>query len=927
MAKRITLRELQDRLLDPEIPEAELRDYFAIDEDRSEAFAPAVAIDPETVDDEGLEADIALRFLNSASRLKRKFRYDARRKEAQVRIRAVSEGDSWFQFPLLLDDVIDQLHELRQDMAIRSLGAAGDLLRDIVAEDELTRAIEDEEASVFLISGGGNDMVGGGRLASVLHEFQQGRKAEDYPNAAFQAFLGEIRDLYDGLFDRLTTRFPNLKIFCHGYDNAIPASGKWLGKPMAKLDIRDQRLQREIVEVLIGRFNGVLAELREKYDGSVWHVDCTGAVGADRWFDELHPRNEGYRDVALRFSDALDLAGVESVAPEGVCPGRSSFLRDARELSPGNRRRLVAHRARRVVQKGFERVRDDDRAAALREEISFTQEKIHLGRDFLPASFLTRGAERSRSVCRIRTGTSLGTGFLIAARRFIMTNNHVLPTRGVASGSVAEFELEEGREPVTARLRPDRLFLTDRALDFTIVGCEEAGLSGIEPVALLRNPMTVDAGERVNIIQHPRGRPKEIAIHENKTVSVLDRVIRYRTDTEPGSSGSAVFNNDWELVALHHAGHKRADGTALNEGIRMAAIVSHLTRESAAESAEIGAAQELLGLVPDSSPYLGFFDVAGVEGDGLEIELPDFRGTPDFADVGFWNIEHFNDSVDDERIADVADVTSRLAMDVMGLTEVQEGAMDRLAEALRDRGQNAEFELLNVRGAQDIAVLYDADTTRVELATDLSDRYADDLAVETPGGNTAFPRRPLFARCHVQDDEGGEVRFLMIVVHLKAFGDPTSRARRRLAAEVLGRVIEDIREQEEIPVILGGDFNERLNNDVLSGLTDAPDLFTLTTDDQDDNAISYVGTRHRSLIDHIIISRDVRPGDLAGDDAAIIRLDRSVADFADDVSDHVPVVMRVVLRDAPVAVEPVGEDGRARIQVPEGTHSLTLDFD
>lgn len=96
-----------------------------------------------------------------------------------------------------------------------------------------------------------------------------------------------------------------------------------------------------------------------------------------------------------------------------------------------------------------------------------------------------------------------------------------------------------------------------------------------------------------------------------------------------------------------------------------------------------GAAEEILQHVTDTRPYLGFFDFYGVgERDSLEIEVPDFAGTPDYADVAFWNIEHFNDSVSQERIQDAGEVISRLSMDVIGPAKVQQGALTRLITAL-----------------------------------------------------------------------------------------------------------------------------------------------------------------------------------------------------------------------------------------------------
>lgn len=590
---------------------------------------------------------------------------------------------------------------------------------------------------------------------------------------------------------------------------------------------------------------------------------------------------------------------------------------DSHDLDPSLFRRLVTRRMRQLSGELTPLVQCEDE----RRDMESTLEKIHRTVDFLPVSFLQKGTERAKAVCRIVTQRSLGTGFLVA-NGFVMTNNHVIEDRATASGTRAEFGFDGNQTPVTVQLRPDRFFITDETLDFTIVACDMTGLSDVTPIALKRNPATVSRRERVNVIQHPRGRAKEVAIHDNRVERIRDTVIKYRTDTEPGSSGSPVFNNDWELVALHHAG-VRQGASAENEGVRISAIVQRLMRGSRGRNESSRELEDLMQTVTDVSPYFGFFDRLGiVDDEDLEVEVPNFGGTSQFADVGFWNIEHFNNSVSDDRVSRVADVVASLALNAIGLTEVQEGALQRLQAQLVRHGFDYGFELLNVRGAQDIAVLFDRDTTTVKSRGDIARRHKKKLKAKTTTGRTVFPRAPLFVECTVDEGQGAAAKFLMIVVHLKAFGDAASKQRRRLAAEALAAIIEDVREREELPVVLGGDFNETLNNDVLAALTGSPDLISLTADDAVSGALSFVGDRHRSLIDHIITTKDVSTGDISGDDAAIVRLDQSIRDFADDVSDHVPVVVRIVYRDAPVAVDPDTNGAITTIEIPDGVDRL-----
>lgn len=844
MTKQITLTELKAKIRDIDTPDEEIAAYLVAAPEASDAFAPQVRINPVLVDDEGTEADVAMRFFNAMSKRRRQKKYSRKIESGWTGLRIVSEGDSWFQYPFLLSDVIDQLFD---DYAIYSLGAAGDLVQDMLDQDEVLQAVRQHKPHVFLISGGGNDLLGDGMLKTALHPFKAGKPPKDYPNATFAKRLKDIIGVYRSIFASLLAEFPNLKILCHGYDYAQPANARWLGKPMAALGIKDKALQAQIVAELINRFNTALVSLASEFPGSVVRVSCLDSVG-NNWHDELHPNNTGYAAAADKFRAVIASMFGSTTQFEttgALSPGKEAMI-DAEDLEPEAFRELVDHRGRELLNTPLPPTGDETRRKEIEQDISKHFEKISGGADFLPASFLYRGADVAASVCRIALPGSSGTGFLIATSNFIMTNNHVIADKDEARDVVAEFRFEEGSASLMVNLDPDRCFVTSRELDFTIVGCDEPALDDFDPIPLLRNPSTVTRGEKVNIVQHPRGRPKEVALHNNDVLRVKDKVIWYETDTEPGSSGSPVFNNTWDLVALHHAGWIE-NGVTTNEGVRMAAIVSHLVARQHTETTASKALLELLSTIPDSSPHLGFFDIAGITGSSTqEIAVPEFKGSLEFADIGFWNIEHFNNAISNARVDKVAGVLGHLSLDAIGLIDVQDEAMKRLIASLQALGHSYDYKYLDVRGRQDLAVLYDSKTTEVNVSAKILNRHKTAWAAKTGTGRSAFPRRPMIARVKIAPNtKGGDaVEFIMVMLHLKAFGDPQSKARRRLTAELLTEVIEDIRNTEKLPVVLGGDLNETLTTDVLSSLIDASDLFTLTTDDAQDNALSYVGAGH-----------------------------------------------------------------------------------
>lgn len=260
--------------------------------------------------------------------------------------------------------------------------------------------------------------------------------------------------------------------------------------------------------------------------------------------------------------------------------------------------------------------------------------------DLIEVAFLEAGYRAARSVGRIdvrRDGdhAGFGTGSLVSPR-LLLTNNHVLESAADAADSRVEFDYQVDPDgvplhSVSFALDPDAFFITDPELDYSLVAViERAGgreLAEFGWNRLIAAEGKVLRGEKVNIVQHPGGEPKQLALRENKVVDLLERFIHYQTDTAPGSSGSPVFNDEWQLIALHHSGVPKTDAQGrilalngqvwlepmgegqiawvANEGVRVSRIVKHLEGQGFA-GGQRQLYQQLLELAPpavaDASP-------------------------------------------------------------------------------------------------------------------------------------------------------------------------------------------------------------------------------------------------------------------------------------------------------------------------------------
>ena len=205
----------------------------------------------------------------------------------------------------------------------------------------------------------------------------------------------------------------------------------------------------------------------------------------------------------------------------------------------------------------------------------------------VPVSYLEIGLARSRAVAKIlRADGGAGTGFLIPGGTLI-TNNHVLPDPTVARAATAIFNYQDTANWLTAavderRLAPNEWFRTSVEDDWSAVRVD--GDPDATWGALDLAPANINTGDRVNIIQHPGGLKKRVSFYSNVVVFVGGNRVQYLTDTEPGSSGSPVFDKEWNVVALHHSGGWLAEpGTHdpnrrfyRNEGILIDAVITGL---------------------------------------------------------------------------------------------------------------------------------------------------------------------------------------------------------------------------------------------------------------------------------------------------------------------------------------------------------------
>jgi len=288
-----------------------------------------------------------------------------------------------------------------------------------------------------------------------------------------------------------------------------------------------------------------------------------------------------------------------------------SYSRQLRDIWLGNalRNATCADRLSRVIDRHV--MRTQKRWSISPEMLRTAQsdpkslEKNFSGERTFTVKMIRRMLEKCAGIGCVtdNTGRRLGTGFLVRAEAFgfgstddlvFVTNSHVISdsVQGaiLPANAWVTFELECAamEEPISHKVVPQVLFTSppgdlgvtaaDR-LDVTVVKLESWPKGGLG-LRVNETLPTPSRKTKVFVVGHPSGDALQLSLHDTELLDVCDddRLLHYRTPTEPGSSGSPVFNMSWEVVALHHAGSSamprlRGKGEyEANEGISMHAI-------------------------------------------------------------------------------------------------------------------------------------------------------------------------------------------------------------------------------------------------------------------------------------------------------------------------------------------------------------------
>ncbi len=246
-----------------------------------------------------------------------------------------------------------------------------------------------------------------------------------------------------------------------------------------------------------------------------------------------------------------------------------------------------------------------------------------------------------------RSSTSLGSGVIVRADGYILTNHHV-----IESADTIQVALHDGRQ---ARAR---LVGADPESDLAVLRVELADL----PVIAFSPRREVRVGDVVLAIGNPFGVGQTTtmgivsALGRNRLgINIYENFIQTDAAINPGNSGGALIDTRGELVGINTAIYSETGGS-LGIGFAIPAAAAHSVLDQIIEHGSVQ--RGWLGLEPqDITPDLArAFRLRGTEGVIVARVLP--RGPAAAAGIQVGDIVR---TLDGEPVRDSVDLLNRLA--------------------------------------------------------------------------------------------------------------------------------------------------------------------------------------------------------------------------------------------------------------------------
>jgi hypothetical protein len=233
----------------------------------------------------------------------------------------ICEGDSWFNHPLLTNDIPEQL--IKFGYSVLHSNRPGKYLQQSYDQALFLSPLKDPrkpQIKALLISGGGNDLInwekGNAQFSSIFRKARSDDPTDYINTGNLKAALTAVAGWFSGIAVKLRRAHAGrLPVLLHCYDYITPKKffphpfkGDWVYPQLDAIGApKDPAFRKRIAGELQRPWIEVYKETCRRLG---WHFVVTQDLVHGRWHDEIHPRNDAFYDITCEYWRVLHKLGV-----------------------------------------------------------------------------------------------------------------------------------------------------------------------------------------------------------------------------------------------------------------------------------------------------------------------------------------------------------------------------------------------------------------------------------------------------------------------------------------------------------------------------------------------------------------------------------------------------------------------------------------